>query len=456
MRADETGGARDADRHNFPGLGLFERSYTALGTVTQCRFASSPRISRRSGAARARRPGRGGRLRARRGGREVRGRRRDAARDRGRRLGAARRSPSCAATPTWSTPCPTTSPAPRSSPPTTPASRASGTSSERSGSACPRPGSWPRRPARPAARGAMVAVLDSGVAFERFRGYRRAPDLRALHVRPAYDFIDRDRHPNDVFGHGTHVTGTIAQATNNGIGAAGVAYGVKIMPLRVLDDVGEGDSVAIAKAIRYAARHGADVINLSARVRPRSVVAVRDPRDPRRDPLRPPPRRRDRGRGRQPAPARRVAYPARAGEVIAVGATTRNGCRSDYSNFGADLDVVAPGGGVDADPARPRGARPLPARGVRRLDLPADLPRERACAASACPRGYEGTSMASPHVAAHRRARDRHRQARRRTPARTRCRRTSRRPRATSAGRASTRATATGWSTRRARCAARR
>jgi serine protease len=253
----------------------------------------------------------------------------------------------------------------------------------------------------PGGRGAVVAVVDSGVAFERYGGFRRAPDLRgSTFVRP-WDFVDRDRHPNDRYGHGTHVTGTIAQATNNGVGVAGVAYGVKIMPLKVLNDFGEGDSVAIAKAIRYAAKHRADVINLSlefdrrvvaaeipeilsairyAHTRGAVIVAASGNSKPGRQSL------------------RRVAYPARATEVIAVGATTRSGCRSEYSSFGADLDVVAPGGGVDADPAAPEEAQlchpetsgdwiyqqTFIGNSVRRFGLPG---------------GYEGTSMASPHVA---------------------------------------------------------
>jgi serine protease len=250
----------------------------------------------------------------------------------------------------------------------------------------------------PGGRGAVVAVLDSGVAFERFGRYRRAPDLRRSTFVRGWDFIDRDPHPNDVFGHGTHVTGTIAQATNNGLGTAGIAYGVKVIPLRVLDSTGAGDSLAIAKAIRYATRHRADVINLSLEFH-RSVVAGEIPE------ILSAIRYAHRHGTVIVAAAgnrfgRSVAYPARAGRVIAVGATTRNGCQSDYSNSGADLDIMAPGGGVDApnadtewdiahcrpdDPGEWIYQQTFLGRGVRRFGLPG---------------GYEGTSMASPHVSA--------------------------------------------------------
>src|SRR5918999_6321232 len=123
------------------------------------------------------------------------------------------------------------------------------------------------------------------------------------------------------------------------------------MPLGVLDDFGGGDPRGIAKAIRYAARKGADVINLSLEF-DRRVVAAEIPEILAAI-------RYAHGQGAVMVAAagntgkkflRRVAYPARASEVIAVGATTRHGCRSEYSSFGADLDVVAPGGGVDAEP----------------------------------------------------------------------------------------------------------
>src|SRR5213076_432438 len=100
-------------------------------------------------------------------------------------------------------------------------------------------------------RGTIVAVLDTGVAYRTYRRYRRAPDLR--HFTRGYDFVDEDRYPFDLNGHGTHVSGTIGETTNNHKGATGVAYRSRIMPLRVLDAAGDGDTVAISRAIRYAA-----------------------------------------------------------------------------------------------------------------------------------------------------------------------------------------------------------
>jgi serine protease len=249
----------------------------------------------------------------------------------------------------------------------------------------------------PGGRGAVVALLDSGVAYERRGRFRRAPDLRRSTFVHPWDFIGRDRHPNDQYGHGTHVAGTIAQTTNNRRGTAGIAYNAKIMPLRVLDANGEGDSAAIARAIRYAARHRADVINLSLEF-PAEVRSAEIP-----DVLGALRYAHRRGvvviaaAGNQADIT--VAYPARAQSVIAVGATTVTGCQAEYSNSGDDLDLVAPGGGADApntdsawDTAHCNPdsfGRPIIqqtfTRSVRRFGFP---------------RSYEGTSMAAPHVSA--------------------------------------------------------
>jgi serine protease len=251
----------------------------------------------------------------------------------------------------------------------------------------------------PGGRGAVVAVLDSGVAYESRGRFRRAPDLRrSSFVRP-FDFIDNDRHPNDSFGHGTHVAGTIAQATNNGVATAGIAYNAKIMPLRVLDSKGFGDSAAIARAIRWAARHDADVVNLSlefpARIRAAEIPDVINALH----------YARRRGTlvvgaaGNQGDFA--VAYPARSTSVLAVGATTITGCQAEYSNSGRDLDLMAPGGGADApndDSVWDSGhcnpdsfGRPI---------FQQTFVHEGLVQRFGLPRDFEGTSMAAPHVSA--------------------------------------------------------
>jgi len=251
----------------------------------------------------------------------------------------------------------------------------------------------------PGGRGAVVAVLDSGVAYQRYQRFRRAPDLRRWTFLKGYDFIDNDHHPNDEFGHGTHVAGTIAQATNNGLGTAGIAYGAKIMPLRVLDTRGFGDAVAISRAIRYAARRQADVINLSfefsryvrAAEIPEVLSAIRFARRLGSVVVG--------AAGNETDLA--VAYPARAEQVLAVGATTVTGCEAEYSNAGKDLDVMAPGGGWDAPSTRSQWdldhCRPdAPGRPI----FQQTFVRDGWVSRFGLPRNFKGTSMAAPHVAA--------------------------------------------------------
>jgi subtilisin family serine protease len=107
--------------------------------------------------------------------------------------------------------------------------------------------------------GTVIAVLDTGVDLNH-------PDLQQKLVQGtdiAAGKRDCPPGPQDENGHGTHVAGIAAAMTDNGIGVAGTAPDAKIMPVRVLDESGSGTSDDVAAGIRYAADHGADVINLS-------------------------------------------------------------------------------------------------------------------------------------------------------------------------------------------------
>jgi serine protease len=248
---------------------------------------------------------------------------------------------------------------------------------------------------RPGGAGVIVAVVDSGVAYRTKAPYRRSPDLQGFRFVRGHDFVDDDQLPDDESGHGTHVASTIAEATDNGVGMTGLAYGVRIMPVRVLDRNDEGSTEDIARGIRWAAAHGADVINVSIEFS-EEVVASDVPEVIRAIAF-------AHTRGAVVAAAAgntggaRVVLPARARYAIAVGATTEHGCLSDFSNVGADLDLVAPGGGGDAELA-----------GDTRCDPSDDTLRDiyqvtfavRGGPRFGIPDRFEGTSMAAPHVSA--------------------------------------------------------
>jgi serine protease len=249
---------------------------------------------------------------------------------------------------------------------------------------------------RDGGRGVTVAVIDSGVAYTDHGSFRRAPDLYKGRFRDGYDFIDNDNYPLDEEGHGTHVTGTIAEHVNNQFAATGLAYGVTIMPLRVLDSKGGGDGSTFSQAILYAVQHGAKVINMSVQfpvdLRGRDVPDVVDA-------LR---YAHSHGvvmvgvSGNQRA--NHLAYPARDANVISVGATTISGCQAEYSNTGDGLDVTAPGGGSDAS---------LSANGWDRAHCKSGHSDRNVYQETFVtnPRdfrliGFEGTSEAAPHVSA--------------------------------------------------------
>ena len=198
----------------------------------------------------------------------------------------------------------------------------------------------------------IVAVIDTGVAYEDYedfidnpgRGrdywitYAQAPDLAGTNFVLGYDFVNDDAHPNDDEGHGTHVTGTIAQTTNNEIGVAGVAFDCSIMPVKVLDSSGYGTYEDVAEGIYFAADHGAQVISMSLGG-PASITlenAVKYAYEAGVTIV---------CASGNDGSATTVSYPAAYDlYCIAVGATRYDEEVTYYSNGGPSLDLTAPGG----------------------------------------------------------------------------------------------------------------
>lgn len=230
--------------------------------------------------------------------------------------------------------------------------------------------------------GVIVAVLDTGVAYEDYKQFKLIEDLKGLTFVKPFDFVANTKHANDDHGHGSHVTGTIAQMTNNGIGVAGVARNVRIMPLKVLSGSGSGSVGGIADAIRYAADNGAKVINMSLGGAFPSAVLKKAVAYAHGKGVTVVCAAGNEGRGR-------VGYPAAYPGAIAVSATRGDEAITFYSNYGKDIDIAAPGG----DTTDGKGNRNNPDGGVLQNTIKIGDPTQNDYFA------YMGTSMASPHAA---------------------------------------------------------
>ena len=182
--------------------------------------------------------------------------------------------------------------------------------------------------------GVIVAVLDTGLRTD----HAKAP----ANIVAGYNGLDGSTNTVDDNGHGTHVTGTIAQRTNNATGTAGLAYNATVMPVKVCDAGGLCPISAQIDGINFAVANGAKVINLSlggstnssaradaitsAEAAGVTVVAAMG----------------NTGNGN-------LHYPAANDGVVAVGATRIDQTRSYYSTFGNHIWVTAPGGDVTVD-----------------------------------------------------------------------------------------------------------
>ncbi|MCH8748155.1 S8 family serine peptidase, partial [Patescibacteria group bacterium] len=260
----------------------------------------------------------------------------------------------------------------------------------------------------------VVAILDTGLAYEDFSDpnpancYDRFGQLKKctgraidkyfegsdrpvnISILAGSDFVNGDDHPNDDEGHGSHVAGTVAQNTNNTLGVAGLAFDTTIMPVKVLDANGSGLFDTIADAIHFATDNGADIINMSlgsssnAQVMEdaveyafnNGVLVVTSA-------------------GNAFLSGNTTQYPAAYdASVMAVASTRYDETRSDFSSTGPYVDVAAPGGDTSEDQNEDGFAD-----GVLQQTFLHTCSNEAFDLSVFAYCFYQGTSMASPHVA---------------------------------------------------------
>lgn len=229
--------------------------------------------------------------------------------------------------------------------------------------------------------GVTVAVLDTGIAYGTDPSAPKIlRDLKGVKFVSPFNTLDHSTDANDRQGHGSHVAGTIAQNTNNGIGVVGVAYGVTLMPVKVLSDSGSGTLAGVVEGIYYAADKGAQVINMSLGSSRGShleeeactyafkkgvfIAAAAG------------------NTGREG-----VGYPAACKDAVAVAAVRFDRTRTFYSSYGTKVALSAPGGDM-------------------RVDQNGDGQPDGVLQNTVKDRGtsddflyFQGTSMATPHVA---------------------------------------------------------
>ncbi len=228
-------------------------------------------------------------------------------------------------------------------------------------------------------KGVVVAVIDSGVSSGGSDGFNG-------NLIIGKNFIPFSRDPEDENGHGTHVAGTIAQATDNGIGTAGVAFDATILAVKVLGRFGFGSSSGVTDGIRWAADNGAHIINMSLGGPDSSITMERAVNEAH-----------NKGvvliaaAGNESSSF--IGFPAAYDNVIAVGSVRFDKKLSFFSNFGKKLDIVAPGGDTGID----QNGDDVPDGIIQETFQPVGFLRLRERIWDFFL--FQGTSQASPHVA---------------------------------------------------------
>jgi len=230
----------------------------------------------------------------------------------------------------------------------------------------------------------VIAVIDTGIAYENFDIFAQAPDLANTRFVAGYDFVNNDTHPNDDNGHGTHVTGTISQSTNNGLGVAGVAFDCSVMPVKSLGANNGGSVFDVADGVIFAALNGAKVINMSLGGRGDSIT-LRNACQ----------MAHEMGvtivcaAGNEFNDGNPMIYPAAYDEFcIAVGAVRYDKSRANYSSVGTYVDIAAPGGDLAVDQNGDGFGDGVLQQTFSQFDV-TDFSYYF----------FQGTSMAAPHVA---------------------------------------------------------
>jgi len=273
------------------------------------------------------------------------------------------------------------------------------------------PAAWDALAGRGRAGGAgvTVAVVDSGVAYAASGAHAASPDFGAATFVPGIDLVNDDSEPLDDNGHGTHVAGTIAESATFGAPSVtpdyltGIAFGARIMPVRVLDADGVGSTDDVATGILWAARNGADVINVSLNFDP-AVNSCRDVPTVCAS-IRKATRLgalvvASAGNQLERRGTAHALFPGAAPKAFAVGATTEDGCLAVYSQYGRRTDLLAPGGG-----AARAGAAARPSCADDSLPIPQ---LTYACFPMDCGASWQrfairpdvGTSMSAAHASA--------------------------------------------------------